>query len=143
MLPTQVQSDMTVYNLHETDTGPKLQPTVLPGIYWDGAYGMTLAQKGVETKDKVFVMIPADVKTKPVRKYIDPEAYKRLSPEKRKKHWTFGKGDKIVNRIVKDSYESVIALEKALGISNVLTVTEDAPKMYGSEQLRHYTVTGR
>ena len=143
MLPPQVQSVITVYNLVEVNDGVQMYPTVLKYVYWDSTYGMTMRQQAVETKDRVRIIIPIDVKAEAERTYIDPFYYKLLCDTVRPKHWTLAKGDKVINQVVGDTFERPRDLEEALGISNVLTITEVSPNLFGSKHMQHYDVTGR
>ncbi len=144
MLPNQVRSAVTIYNL-STDSKnlPVISaPVILDGVYQNNSYGLRLKAEAVQSDDKVLLIIPLSISVSG-RDYIDAFLYTRLPDAERSNYWTLAKGDKIINKAVEQEFNRATDIEKAFGFDNVYTISEVVTNNFGSPSLQHYMVTGR
>lgn len=134
---------MTVYNAYEDSEGIwHFQPTVIHGVFWRNNYREKQAAKGLETTDRVSVMILKET-TVEGRRYASPLEFARLPMAEKESYWTLAKEDRFVNQAVTTPISKTSELEKKFGYDNVCMITNVIDNDFGSPRMRHFKVIGK
>lgn len=143
MFPLEIQSDITIFNAYEDATEIlKHEPTIIKGVFWDGAYSVNLRSKGITTNDRVSIMILFETKAEN-KEYITPFEFYKLSALEKVNYWTIAKEDLIINQIVNETIDSKKDLIKRYGTDNVFTVTDISINNYGSPNMKHFKIIAK
>lgn len=137
-LPAQVQKLLTLYPINSRDSAASA-PILFEGPSWQGNYGMSLRDKGVNTDDRVRVIIPLTQYSNDGRSFVKARDFDPSSSSQ----FTVKRGDRILNFFSTERYAKATDIEKALGLDEVFTVTEVTVNDFGSPHMQHIVIIAR
>ena len=142
-----VQTVVTVFNARAgSDRREVFMPTVIGGASYQEVRGAS-SSKGVHSESLSFKLrIPIDAKVQDDRSYVGEAAYKALSDDDAKQHWTLRKGDYIIAGAYEGSEElsqqELDAVAKGM-CKELIRIAEYADNtLRGSDAVKHWRIGG-
>lgn len=132
----RTNADITIYNRYfDPETRlDKYQRTILYGVFWDAMKAVKRIQGGLESDDKVYIVIPFSADTN--RQYISPKEFERL--EDKSDYFTLQEGDRVVKGAIEFEITGKLSdLDKEY---EAFTITSVDTKDFGSQHMRHWEV---
>lgn len=135
----RTNADITIYNKHlDTTTRlDKYKRTTIYNVFWDEKKAYNRVQSGLESADKVLLLIPFDYSSQD--EYISPREFEKL--EDKTGYFTLQDGDRIVRGDIDFEINSKISdLDREY---EAFTITSVDTKDFGSPHMRHWEVGGK
>lgn len=131
---------ITIYNRYydKENRSDKWQKTILKDVFFDGTQGATRVSTGLESADRVTIVIPFT--TSQNRVFTEPKQFDNITNPIN--FFTLREGDKVVKGVsdIDISGADLTELEK---FHEVYTITAVDTKDFGSKHMQHWEVQAK
>ena len=132
-------ADVTIFNKYfdPVQGVERCQRTHIEGVYWDASYGASIRKTGMESENKVLILIPFEDNDE---SFCKPKEFDRLQAEERADHWTLKPGDKIVRGLIHHDGTMATLVQNYDDVYEITTVDT---KVMGSPDMQHWEVMAK
>lgn len=129
----RTNADMTIYNkvFDKATRMDKYQRTTLYGVFWDESKAYNRLQSGLESADKVFIVVPFS--TPAEREYISPKEFEKLDDTT--DYFTIREEDRVVKGRIDLEIDKSTDLDREF---EAFTITSVDTKDFGSFHMQHW-----